>query len=159
MDFILITAGFVLLIAGIIGCIVPFLPGPPLSFVALLLLQFSSLAPFDEEFLLMWGAITVAITVLDYWAPVYGTKRLGGTKSGTRGAAVGLIIGLFFFPPFGLIIGPFIGALSGELIAGQEFSRAMKSALGSFAGFLTGVLLKLSVSLILSYHFIVNLRL
>ena len=158
MDFVLIIIAVILLLAGIIGCLVPLIPGPPLSYGAILLLQFSSRSPFSEEFLVMWGAITVAVTVLDYWVPVYGTKKLGGTKTGIRGAAIGLIIGLFVFPPFGIIAGPFLGALIGELISGQEFARAMRSALGSFAGFIAGTLMKLAVSIILSYHFIINLQ-
>jgi uncharacterized protein len=158
MDLLLISLAVILILLGLIGCLVPLIPGPPLSYAAILLLQFSSRSPFSEDFLVMWGAITVAVTLLDYWVPVYGTKRLGGTKTGIRGAAIGLIIGLFFYPPFGIIVGPFIGALLGELISGQEFSRAIRSALGSFAGFLAGILMKLAVSIILSYHFIINLQ-
>jgi len=158
MDLLLISIAVILLLLGIIGCLVPMLPGPPLSFAALLLLQFTSRSPFTEEFLVMWGLITVAVTVLDYWVPIYGTKKLGGTKWGVWGAAIGLIIGLFVFPPFGIFTGPLIGALLGELIAGQDFSKALRSALGSFVGFVAGTIMKLVVSVILSYHFIINLR-
>jgi len=158
MDLLLISLAVILILLGLIGCLVPLIPGPPLSYAAILLLQFSSRSPFSEDFLVMWGAITVAVTLLDYWVPVYGTKRLGGTKAGIRGAAIGLIIGLFFYPPFGIIVGPFVGALLGEMISGQEFSRAIRSALGSFAGFVAGTLMKLAVSIILSYHFIINLQ-
>jgi uncharacterized protein YqgC (DUF456 family) len=158
MDLLLTSLAVILILLGLIGCLVPLIPGPPLSYAAILLLQFSSRSPFSEDFLVMWGAITVAVTLLDYWVPVYGTKRLGGTRTGIRGAAIGLIIGLFFYPPFGIIVGPFVGALLGELISGQEFSRAIRSALGSFAGFIAGTLMKLAVSIILSYHFIINLQ-
>jgi len=158
MDFILIASGFILLLAGLAGCIVPFIPGPPLSYLALILLQISSRSPFNEDFLVMWGAITIAVTVLDYWVPIYGTKKFGGSKAGVWGATAGLLTGLFFFPPFGIIIGPFIGALAGELFTGLELRRAIRPAIGSFLGFLAGVFMKLSVSLILSYHFIVNLH-
>jgi len=158
MDLLLISLAVILILLGLIGCLVPLIPGPPLSYGAILLLQFSSRSPFSEDFLVMWGAITVAVTVLDYWVPIYGTKKLGGTKTGIRGAAIGLIIGLFFYPPFGIIVGPFVGALLGEMISGQEFSRAVRSALGSFAGFIAGTLMKLAVSIILSYHFIINLQ-
>lgn len=159
MDIILISFGIVLLIGGLAGCVLPFIPGPPLSFLALLLLQFTSNPPFSEDFLLLWAFIAAAVTILDYWVPVYGTKKMGGTKAGVRGSALGLIAGLLFFPPLGLIIGPFVGALLGELIAGLELSRAIRPAIGSFLGFLTGMIMKLSVSAILSYHFVVNLRL
>jgi len=157
MDLFLLIAGSIALLAGLIGCFLPVLPGPPLSYLAILLLQFTSRAPFSEEFLIKWALLTAAVTVIDYWIPVYSTKKLGGTKWGVRGAAIGLIAGLFFFPPVGLIIGPLLGALSGELLAGQHMSRAIKSALGSFVGFVAGTFMKLVVSVFLSYHFIVNL--
>lgn len=159
MDLVLIITGAILLLAGIAGCLLPFIPGPPLSFAAVLLLQFTSSAPFTEDFLVMWGLITLGVTLADYWIPVYGTKKLGGSKTGVRGAAAGLVIGLFFFPPFGLIIGPFAGALLGELIAGRDLARALKPALGSFAGFVAGTLMKLAVSIMLTYHFIINVSL
>jgi len=157
MDLLLLVIGVIAMLAGLIGCIVPMLPGPPLSYLAILLLQFTSRSPFSEEFLIQWALLTAAVTVLDYWIPVYGTKKLGGTKWGVRGAAIGLIIGLIFFPPFGLILGPLLGALSGELMAGQKMNMAILSALGSFLGFVAGTFMKLVVSVILSYHFIINL--
>lgn len=158
MDLLLISIAVILLLLGIIGCLVPLIPGPPLSFVAILLLQFTSRSPFTEEFLITWGLITAAVTVVDYWVPVYGTKKLGGTKWGVWGTAIGLIIGLFVFPPFGIITGPLIGALLGEMIAGQDFSRALRSALGSFVGFVAGTIMKLVVTAFLSYYFIINLK-
>ena len=157
MDLFLVVLGVILLLAGLAGCLLPFLPGPPLSFAALLLLQFTSFAPFSEDFLIIWGLITVAVTLDDYWIPIYGAKKLNGTKAGVRGAAFGLIIGLFFFPPFGLVIGPFAGALLGELITGRSFNEALKPALVSFIGFVAGTLMKLAVSIMLTYHFLKNI--
>lgn len=157
MDTLLIILGILLLIVGLVGCILPMLPGPPLAYCALLLLQFTSKAPFEAKFLIFWAAITIAVTLLDYWVPIYGTKKLGGTKQGVWGATIGLLAGLFFFPPLGLIIGPFAGAFIGELVAGQSSDRAMKSAIGSFLGFLAGTLMKLVVTVFMIYYFIAGL--
>jgi len=154
MDLLLIIAGVVLLLAGIVGCVLPFLPGPPLAYASLLLLQVSSRAPFSSDFLLLWAGIALLVTLLDYWVPIYGTKKFGGSKKGVWGATIGLLVGLFFFPPFGLIIGPFLGALAGELLDGQEASRALKAAFGSFIGLLAGTVMKLVVSFIMGYHFL-----
>ncbi len=154
MDFFLITLGVILVLAGLVGCIIPMLPGPPLAFVALILLHFTSKAPFDTKFLLLWAGVTTVVSILDYWLPVYGTKKTGGTAAGTRGAIFGLVIGLFFFPPFGLIVGPFVGALSGEMLSGQTINLALRSALGSFLGFLAGTLMKLAVTILMGYHFL-----
>lgn len=154
MDTVLIILGAILIIIGIIGCFLPLLPGPPVAYVGLLLLQFTSRSPFSAGFIVLWAAITIVVTLIDYWFPIYGTKRLGGTKMGVNGATAGLLIGLFFFPPLGMIIGPFLGALGGEMIAGQSSGRALRSALGSFAGFLAGTFMKLAVTLFMGYYFI-----
>ncbi len=156
MDTLLIIFGILLLLAGLAGCIVPMLPGPPLAYLSLVLLQLTTKAPFDTDFLVLWAVITLAVTVLDYWVPIYGTKKLGGSRMGVRGAAIGLLIGLFFFPPLGLIIGPFAGAFIGELMAGQPSNLALKSAIGSFIGFVAGTLMKVAVCLVIGYYFIVG---
>jgi uncharacterized protein YqgC (DUF456 family) len=153
MDLFLIIVGILLIIIGILGCFLPVLPGPPVVYASLLLLQFTSKDPFSTSFLILWAVITIAVTIIDYWVPVYGTKKLGGTKMGINGATAGLLVGLFF-GPWGMILGPFIGALAGELIGGQNFSKALKSAFGSFIGFVAGTLMKLVVSCIMAYHFI-----
>lgn len=144
------------MVAGIVGCILPVLPGPPVSYAGLVLLQFTSRHPFSTRFLLMFAALTILITVLDYIIPIYGTKKLQGTKYGILGSALGLLIGLIFFPPFGIIICPMLGAFLGELVTGKKADRAIKSALGSLLGFLTGTAIKLVVSIVMAYYFILN---
>ncbi len=66
------------------------------------------------------------------------------------------MIGIFFFPPIGLIVGPFVGAFVGELIAGKDKNVAFRSGLGSFLGFVAGTMMKLVVSFIMGYYFIIN---
>lgn len=154
MDIAIIAFGVVLITVGLIGCIVPFLPGPPLAFVALLLLELTGLSRFGTDFLILWGSITAAVTVIDYWLPVYGTKKLGGSRHGVRGATIGLIAGIFIFPPIGLIIGPFLGAYIGEITAGRKSATALRSAFGSFVGLIAGTLMKLAITLVMAYHFV-----
>jgi len=156
LDWLIITGGVVLILLGIAGCFLPVLPGPPLSFLAVLLLQLKSNPPFSTTFLITWGIIAGVITLLDYVIPVYGTKRFGGSRHGVAGSMIGLLLGIFFFPPFGIIIGPLIGALLGELYAGQKGKNAMRSAMGSFVGFLFGTFLKLIVSVVLTFYFFIN---
>lgn len=153
MDIILISLGIILTITGILGCILPFMPGPPLNYLAILLLHFTSGFQFTNRFLLIWAAITIVVVALDYIIPVWGTKKFGGSKQGVWGSVIGLIAGMFFFPPFGIIIGPFIGAVAGELIAGKNSKDALKSGFGSFVGFLTGTILKLIVSGMMTWYF------
>lgn len=155
-DILWIVIGSVVLVIGIIGCILPVIPGQILSWSSLLILQLTTKSPFTTEFLLIWALVTIGVTLLDYYVPIWGTKKLGGSKRGIWGATIGLVIGIFFFPPLGLIVGPFIGAFVGELSAGKDTNTAFKSGLGSFIGFLAGTMMKLVISFIMGYYFVIN---
>ncbi|MBL0740111.1 DUF456 domain-containing protein [Chryseolinea lacunae] len=151
MDIALIVIGVVLMLVGLAGCVLPFLPGPPLAFLGLLIQQLNTNPPFSAKFLWIMGGITVAITVLDYFVPIYGAKKFGGGKWGMWGCTIGLLVGLWF-GPIGIIAGPFVGAFIGELLANNNSKQAFKSALGSFVGFLFGTLLKLVVCLVMAWY-------
>lgn len=153
MDYFLIITGAILIIVGIAGCVLPVIPGPPISYVGLLLLHFTDKYQFTNEFLLIWALVTIAVTLLDYYIPIWGAKKFGASKPGVWGSVIGLILGLLFFPPWGIIIGPFIGAVVGELIAGKASGAALKAGLGSFIGFLGGTLLKLIASGMMAWYF------
>jgi len=152
-DYILLILGILLLILGIIGCLVPVLPGPPLSYLGIILLHLTRFGHFTYPTLIILGAIAVVVTVLDYIVPVWGTKRFGGSKYGTRGATVGLVIGLFL-GPMGIVIGPFIGAFVGEMIFKDDIRYALKAGFGSLLGFLTGIGLKLAASFVMTFYFV-----
>jgi uncharacterized protein YqgC (DUF456 family) len=152
-DYILLILGILLMILGIIGCLVPVLPGPPFSFVGLILLHFSRFGHFTNTTLIILGIIAVVVTILDYIVPVWGTKKFGGSKYGTRGATIGLIIGIFL-GPMGIVLGPFIGAFVGEMIFKDDMAYAFKAGFGSLLGFLTGIGLKLAASLVMTFYFV-----
>ena len=154
MDIVLLVLGIILMLVGILGCILPVLPGPPLSFVGLLLLHFSKFAEYTTTLLVILAIVAAVVTILDYFVPIWGTKRFGGTKYGSWGATIGVILGIFMFPPLGIIILPFIGAVVGESLKGADFNSAMKAGFGSFMGFLMGTGLKLIASLIMAYYFV-----
>ena len=153
MDVLYLILGLILMLVGLAGCVLPFLPGPPLCFLALLIQQLQSSPPYTTKFLLVWAGITVAITVLDYVIPLYGTKRFGGTRYGMWGCVIGLIAGLWL-GPIGIILGPFVGAFAGELIGNAKSHHAFRAALGSFVGFLFGTLLKLIACFVMGWYFI-----
>ncbi len=152
MDYFLLIVAILLILAGLIGCIMPVLPGPPLSFVGLLFLHFTRWANYSSNMLLILGLLAIAVTVLDYIVPVWGTKKFGGSKAGVWGAAIGLLIGLFFGPA-GIIIGPFLGAFVGEIIAKKESKDALKAAFGSFIGIMAGTVFKLICSGVITFYF------
>jgi uncharacterized protein YqgC (DUF456 family) len=151
-DYILLIIGVILIVVGILGCLIPVLPGPPLSFVALILLHFSKFGQFNTNTLIILGVITVVVTILDFVIPVWGTKKFGGSKFGSYGAAIGLVVGLFF-TPIGLLIGALLGAFIGEILYKNDAYYAFKAAMGSFIGFLMGIGLKLAASGIMTFMF------
>lgn len=153
MDYLLIGLGVIFIVSGILGCVLPVIPGPPLSYLGLLLLHFTERYQFSSRFLIIWAIITTVVYALDYLIPAWGTKKFGGSKRGVWGSIIGLVIGLFFFPPFGIIIGPFVGAVVGELTSGKDSGVALKSGFGSFLGFLLGTLLKLITSGMMTWYF------
>ena len=154
MDLLWIILGCILLIVGILGSFLPVLPGPPLAWIALLIQQLRAEKPYTSNFLVIWALVTTAVLLLDYYVPIWGTKKLGGSKAGMWGATFGLIVGIFFLPPIGIILGPFIGAVIGELITGKDFNIALKSGFGSFLGFIAGVVMKAGITLIMGFYLI-----
>lgn len=157
MDILLIIIASLLIFLGIIGCIVPVLPGPPLSYVGFLILHFTRWGNIPFNLLLWLGIAAAVVTILDYVLPIWATQRFGGTKRGVWGATLGLLVGLFLLPPYGIIVGPFLGAFLGELSARQEHQKALRSAFGSLIGFVLGTGLKFAVSGVITYYFIVEL--
>jgi uncharacterized protein len=152
-DYLLLALGIILMILGIIGCLVPVLPGPPLSFLGLLALHFTKFGDFSTLILLILGGVALAVTIFDLIVPLWGTKKFGGSKYGSRGATIGLIIG-FFLGPIGIILGPFMGAFAGEMIFKDDVKYAIRAGFGSLLGFLTGIGLKLAASSVITFYFI-----
>lgn len=172
MDILLIVLGAICLLLGLIGCVAPVLPGVPLSYLGLLLLHWTDRVQFSWQFLALWGVVVVVIQVLDYFIPAWGTKKFGGTKYGVWGSTIGLLVGLFM-GPFGIVVGPFIGAVLGELIyfnrhpqttlseteqnKNSNFNRALRAGFGSFIGLLTGTLIKVICCGVMIAYFVKEL--
>ena len=149
MEYFLLILGLLLMIVGIIGSLLPALPGPPISWVGILMLYLCEGISINYWILAVTLLIAVIIGILDYIIPAKGTKYFGGSKYGIWGTNIGLVVGIFAPIPFGFLIGPFVGALVGELIYNsQEKGRAFKAATGSFIGFLAGTFMKVLVSLL-----------
>jgi uncharacterized protein len=146
MDTVLLIIGFLCVLAGVFGSFMPVLPGPSISWVGLLLLFLTTGVPNNYWILGITLGITILITVLDYVIPAQGTKKFGGSRYGIWGTNIGLVIGIFAPIPLGFIIGPFVGALVGELIHdGKDQKRALKAATGSLLGFLASTFMKFVV--------------
>ena len=148
MDFFLIAISFLFMALGLIGSFLPILPGPLTSWVGLLILHLTKAVPMNWTFLIITFCVALGIWLLDYIIPSMGTKKFGGSKAGIIGTSIGLIVGLIAPIPGGIIIGPFCGALIGELINKSKFNNALKAAFGSFLGFLASTFIKFLVSVI-----------
>ncbi len=157
MEVFLMVLAVILMLVGVAGCVLPFLPGPPLSYIALLIVAFMDGSQISTNVLIATGVATAIVTLLDYLIPIWGTKWYGGSKQGVWGATVGMVVGIFVFPPFGLIIGPFAGAFIGEMINdSSNTDRALRAAFGSLIGFLVGTGLKVIVCLWMFYYLVVD---
>jgi uncharacterized protein YqgC (DUF456 family) len=161
MDIVISILAIVAGIVGILGSILPGLPGTPISWVGLLLLYIwgngtnAAGDPVTTKMLLVWGVVVAVVSVIDYFVPMYFTKLTGGSRHAERGAMVGLILGIIF-TPVGMILGSFLGAFLMELYYNDKgASQALKAAVGSFLGFITGTGLKTIVSVILMWKIIV----
>ena len=158
MDIVVSILAVIAGIAGIVGSVLPVIPGPPISWTGLLLLYFwggtdKAGSSMSLTLLLVWLGIVIAVSVIDYLVPMYFTRLTGGSKYAMAGLLIGLIV-----PPVGMIVGSFIGAFLAELIyASKSAGGALKSAIGSFLGFLTGTGLKLITTCVMFYYIIVYL--
>lgn len=142
------------MLVGLVGSFLPILPGPPLSWLGLLLLYLTKAIPDDWWVLGPTLAVAIIVFALDYIIPAIGAKKFGGTKAGMIGTTIGLIVGILAPIPGGIIIGPFLGALVGELSNKADKKTAVKAAFGSFLGFLTGTFLKFVVAVVFMGIFI-----
>lgn len=159
---VIIILSIILAIVGIIGAVVPALPGPVLSWAAFFLLSFNPSSTFSTTQIVIAAAIAVIITVMDYIIPSISTKKFGGSKAGVWGVNIGLvisIIGLPFGPQglLGVIIWPFLGALVGEYLKSHDLKTSAHAALGAFIGFLCGSGLKLIYSIVILIIIIMSL--
>jgi len=143
LSIVLSVLAGILLLLGFLGTFVPVLPGAPLAWLGLLLAFFSQYNEISFVVLIITAVVAVVVSILDNVFPVILTNKIGGSKAATIGSTLGLIAGLFLGPA-GIIAGPFLGALIGEMINSKgDFATSLRAAWGSFLGFLLGTGIKM----------------
>ena len=151
-DACMVGAGAVCLLVGFVGCVIPVLPGVALAYASLLTLIPTAYA-LPTGRLVTAGIIAIVALVLDYVVPTLGAKKFNCSGWGIFGCMAGTVVGLFFIP-FGILLGPFLGAVLGELVAGKEMTVALRGGFGALLGFLFGVVLKLVVCGLFTWWFV-----
>ena len=153
MDTLLAICALVCGIVGLLGAIIPILPGTILSYVGLICTYFTSTSTLSQGQLWLWGTISAIAILLDYILPGYFSKMFGGSRAGVVGATVGVIAGMFLLGPLGIILGPFAGAVIGEMLnQNQPIEKAIVVGAGSLLSFFVGTGLKLIVGGFLMYY-------
>ena len=161
MDIFIAIVAILLGLVGLAGSIIPGIPGPPISWVGMLLLFFfgggtKAGEPMSLTLLLIMLGVTILVTVMDYFIPGILTKKTGGSKYGSWGSIIGLFIGMFVYPPWGMIVGTMLGAFIAEIaFAGKGTGDSRKAAFGAFLGFLSGTGVKLAACGVMFYYIIV----
>ena len=153
MTYVLIVLAVLSVLVGLVGAIVPGIAGPPFSYLGILLFSFVEGIEHSVWFLVIMGVIGAGAFLLDYWIPIWGTKKFGGTKQGVWGSTIGLLVGLivslfFSYGFIAVLAGPFFGAYIGERIAKTPNKAAWKAAAGSLVGFLVGTTVKTVYALV-----------
>ncbi len=152
---ILAILGFLLLAAGFVSCVLPILPGPVISYLALIVLCFArGWDTFSIATLVVLGVLAVAVTILDNILPVLTARKWSAGKAGIWGSVIGMLVGMFLLPPFGAILGTFVGAVLGELLFRQKADSALRAGWGVFVGTMLALAVKLAVCGAIAYFYI-----
>lgn len=149
----LLIIAVVLSLIGVVGAIAPALPGPPLSFAALIIVYFVLPGSISLSLLITMGVLTLAAAALDYAAPIILTRVGGGSREAILGTTLGLLAGLFFMP-LGLILGPLAGAFIGEYSHSAHLGKALWIAFLSFLSFVFTTVTKLILTAMITYYII-----
>lgn len=154
----LIVICSLLMVTGLLGVVLPILPGIPLAWLGLFIYAIGTgFERISIATVVIFAILTVFALLLDFLAPMLGAKRYRASKLGVFGAFLGFTVGIFALGFWGIILGPFIGALLGELIAGRRPTQALRSAFGTFLGFVAGTLFKVIIILVMAGFFIASL--
>jgi uncharacterized protein len=154
LEVFLLIVSILVILVGLIGTALPMLPGIPLIYLGYVIWGLASgWRDYGATTMIILGVVTVASVLLDYYAGAAGAKKFGASTSGVIGAFLGAIFGIIFFNIPGLILGPFAGAVIGEMISGKKQSDVWRAGWGAFLGFLAGSLFKIIMGTILAIMF------
>ena len=148
MEIFIIILSILFSIIGLIGSFTPIIPAPLTCWVSFLILKLSGVIYISNFFIIFTFIVSISIFLIDFLLPSIGAKKFGGSKKGIFGCTIGLILGFVFLGIIGSLFGSIIGAFIGESINKSDLKSRLNASLGAFIAFITGVFLKLSVSIV-----------
>ena len=147
VEIIAVSVGALMVAAGLIGCVLPVLPGPLIALASLFALSIGGgWAVFAPATLVIWSVAALGSMAIDAVLPARAAGRAGANRGGVWGSVAGMVVGALVFPPLGVFVGAFGGALLGEIIFHRDNREPLKAALAVFRGTIGGIVLKLAVS-------------
>lgn len=155
----LIIFGSAALLTGMVGCVLPVIPGPVVAFLSLVILDLArDWQAFSMTFLLVMGMIALLLSLLlDYLVSLAGARKYGASRAGLWGSVIGMLIGMIFFPPLGIFLGALVGAVVTEVLVGKKTGEAMRVGWGIFVGNMVGIVVKFAYCLMVLFFFIKEL--
>lgn len=156
MEILFLIIAVILTLIGLIGSVVPALPGASLNFLAILILYFIESGFVSNWILAIFGILTLFTMAFDYIFPILGAKKFGVSKYGIWGLILGMVFGFITFSIIGLIIGAIIGAIFGELVGGKSSGKALNSGFAAFWGVILSMTAKFLVSLAMAIYFFIK---
>jgi uncharacterized protein len=145
-EILLIILSFLLVLGGALGVILPFMPGVPMAWLGMLIFAYATnFVAITWKALLVFLGFVLLTIALDMIAPIVGAKKYNASRYGVIGSFIGVILGVAFLGPIGIVIGPLFGTFLGELFGGKESEETFQSAKGTAIGFLAGSAVKLAL--------------
>lgn len=158
MNTVALIIAIVLFIIGLVGTVLPVLPGVGIIYGGMIIYGIiTEFELLDINFFILQGITCTFILGVDFVASAIGTKAFEGSKYAARGAVLGTIIGLIFLGPLGIIIGPFTGAVAIELLTGRELKKSLRSGIGTLIGILGGTVIKIAAEIVMIIYFFIKI--
>jgi hypothetical protein len=158
MEILLIIISGIVILVGLAGTVLPFLPGPPLALAGLLLYGFvSNFETMSVSWIIALSVLTLLTFILDVFGPALVARGYKASAYGSWGAVIGAVLGVFVLGPIGIVLGPIVGAFLGEIIHGTTHRQAFRAAVGAFVGVLVGTLFKIIVTLMILVYFVISI--
>lgn len=156
-ETLVLVLAVLLVLGGLLGVMVPLIPGIPMILAVIVAYGwYEGFQLITVPYIVMMGGITLLSIIVDYLSTTLGAKYSGSSRNGVWGAFIGTFLGIFLFPPLGLLIGPWVGAMLGEYLAVNDINKAVKAGFGTVVGLFSGLFFNLLLGIIMVVTFLMR---